>query len=392
MKKVLIINNNLCTGGVQKALTNLLISISDEYDIDLFLLRNEGQYINDIPSNVNIINTPKFMRILDLSQAESKKLGKSYYLLRGGLALFTRIFNNKIPIKFMCYILGNIGEYDTVISYMQPRPIKQFYGGTNEIALKCTKAKQKVSFVHCDFKNYGGNCEYNRKLYTKFDKIVTVSDGCRNAIVSEIPIISNKTLTIKNFQNFSDITKQANSEDVIYEKGYFNLVTVARIAKEKGLDRTLLVIKRLINEEFKIKWHIIGDGEDWDRINRIIDELNLREYVKCYGNKANPYPYIKSADLFLLPSYHEAAPMVFEEAKCIGVPILSTETISAKELVELDGSGIVCGNDEEELYKNLRYILNNTKLIEELKIGLLSKSFNNNNSFEKFKTLISKDR
>ena len=62
------------------------------------------------------------------------------------------------------------------------------------------------------------------------------------------------------------------------------------------------------------------------------------------GNKENPYPYIKNASCFLLPSLHEAAPMVFGEASSLGVPVLTTETCSAIELVQSRGIGYVVEN------------------------------------------------
>ena len=46
----------------------------------------------------------------------------------------------------------------------------------------------------------------------------------------------------------------------------------------------------------------------------------------------NPYGYIKAADLLLIPSYNEAAPLVIGEAAGLETPILSTETSSAKEM------------------------------------------------------------
>ena len=66
------------------------------------------------------------------------------------------------------------------------------------------------------------------------------------------------------------------------------------------------------------------------------------------GEKVNPYAYMKNADYLLVPSYHEAAPLVFDEAKCLGLKIITTDTVSAKELVGTD-YGIVCENEDSAL-------------------------------------------
>jgi glycosyltransferase involved in cell wall biosynthesis len=52
------------------------------------------------------------------------------------------------------------------------------------------------------------------------------------------------------------------------------------------------------------------------------------------------------ADYLLVPSRHEAAPMVFDEASVLGLRIVSTNTTSAAEMVGGDG-GIVCENSPE---------------------------------------------
>lgn len=69
----------------------------------------------------------------------------------------------------------------------------------------------------------------------------------------------------------------------------------------------------------------------------------------------NPYVYMKQADYVVVSSYHEAAPMVFDEAKTLGVPVIATETTSAREMLG-EQYGIVCDNSTEGLLAVLRRI------------------------------------
>ena len=48
MKKILIVNNNMKIGGVQKSLCNLLWSVADQYDITLYLFAPIGAYMHDM--------------------------------------------------------------------------------------------------------------------------------------------------------------------------------------------------------------------------------------------------------------------------------------------------------------------------------------------------------
>ena len=80
----------------------------------------------------------------------------------------------------------------------------------------------------------------------------------------------------------------------------------------------------------------------------------MEDSIFLEGEQLNPYRYVKNADYFLLPSFHEAAPMVFDEALTLGVPILTTKTLSAVELVESRNIGVVCENDEDSIYGMIR--------------------------------------
>ena len=58
MKKLLIVNNNLHIGGVQKALLNLLDEIAGDYEITLLLFSDCGALRGRVPDGVRVI-TPR---------------------------------------------------------------------------------------------------------------------------------------------------------------------------------------------------------------------------------------------------------------------------------------------------------------------------------------------
>lgn len=107
-----------------------------------------------------------------------------------------------------------------------------------------------------------------------------------------------------------------------------------------------------LNKAANWQWFIVGDGPLRKRIEDKIKEYGLEQQVILVGEKKNPYPYFKYADLLLVTSKHEAAPMIFEEASVFGLPIFSTDTTSAKELVENKGRGKVF-KSLENLFKNI---------------------------------------
>ena len=68
MKRILIVNNNLDMGGIQKSLVNLVKELHEEYDITLLLFSKSGSLLREIPENVKIMTPQRVYKILGLDR------------------------------------------------------------------------------------------------------------------------------------------------------------------------------------------------------------------------------------------------------------------------------------------------------------------------------------
>ena len=98
MKKLLIVNNNLKVGGVQKSLYNLLWSLEGDYDITLCLFKNIGDYSEKLPKSVKVTEAKGLFRYLGVSQSEVKGLDG---IKRAILAAVSRMLGRKFTLKLL---------------------------------------------------------------------------------------------------------------------------------------------------------------------------------------------------------------------------------------------------------------------------------------------------
>jgi glycosyltransferase involved in cell wall biosynthesis len=104
-----------------------------------------------------------------------------------------------------------------------------------------------------------------------------------------------------------------------------------------------------------------------EQLKALSKELQVESSVVFYGEQANPYRYIRNADFLLIPSHHEAAPLVIDEALCLGVPVLSTATTSSEDMILNRNAGWVCDNSQEAINQKLYAIAANQDEIQRVK-------------------------
>ena len=378
--KILIVNNNMEIGGIQKALSNLLEEISEKHSVTLMLFNKQGGLIDDIPKSVKIIEGNFFTRIIGMTQADAKKSGFLTFLWRSAWVVATRVLGTKFSFGLLSKMQKLNEEYDAAVSYMQNSSDKFFYGGCNEFVLNGVKAKKKISFVHCDFMDYEGNNLYNRSLYEKFDAIACVSDSCKKKFLAVCPEVKDKTYTVYNVHGFRKMDLLADEYAVEKPDGKM-IFTSARISEEKGIMRVIPALGRIKKDGGNFVWYIAGDGPLMEKAREEANSCGVEKDIVFLGMKSNPYPYFKNADVLLVPSYNEAAPMVFGEAIHFGTPVITTETSSAKELCE--GYGVITENTDDAIEKALReFILEN----KEIKIS--AGELTNERALEEFEKIL----
>lgn len=384
MKKIIIVNNNLKVGGVQKSLYNLLWTIEGHYDITLLLFQKKGEYVNLLPKSIKVIQCEGPFRYLGINQGECKK-NKRDYLCRGVLAAISKWFGRRWAIKLMLLRQPVLPDtYDCAISFLHNGRPEAFYGGVQDYVLRCIKADRKVAFLHCDYRNCGSNHPANNRSMEKFDAIAACSDGCRIAFESVLPHLKDKCTTVRNCHRFEEIRSMAEDEPVCYAEDQCNVVIVSRLSHEKGVERAIEAVHYAIQQGFPIALHIVGGGGMYDQLVALTKEKNIEDCVHFYGEQSNPYRYMKNADLFMLTSYHEAAPMVIEEAQALGIPVLTVETTSSEDMVTRRGSGWVCQNDQNSLNEALVNVLSSPRALQELSARLRRIEMDNTEAIRSF--------
>lgn len=385
-KKILIVNNNMHIGGVQKALVNLLKEIAPVYDVTLLLFHPDGALLEWVPKNIPIITSSAWFRSWGMTAADATTL--SSRISRSFFAAITRIFGRKWAIRIQVIFTKKLSGYDAAISFLHSGDPHAFYGGCNEFVLNCVDAPQKITFLHCDYGKIHAVCRYNERLYQKFDKIAACSDGCRQAFLEIFPQFANKTFVVKNCHDYTGIHELARRQELVQKSERFQIITVARFGKEKGILRGIQAIDALGDQKKHLQYIVIGDGVEFEQAKTMVRQLNLQNIVFLIGENVNPYGYIAAADLLLIPSVSEAAPMVIGEAACLGTPILTTATSSAEEMVAAPGYGWVCENSAEGIQNGIEMLLQEPKKLQDCVMALKNIQFDNQMAVKAFIELL----
>ena len=135
-------------------------------------------------------------------------------------------------------------------------------------------------------------------------------------------------------------------------------------------------------------WEIVGDGKMTPELKQTAFLLKLQEHVVFYGEQKNPYRFMVNADLLLITSYHEAAPMVVDEAHALGIPVLTVETTSSREMVTERAGGWVCANSQQGINEALAEVLGRPGALRKKKNDLAKMQADNTEAYRQFKELI----
>lgn len=388
MKKILIVNNNMKVGGVQKSLCNLLWSVADRYDVTLYLFSGAGELLRDLPPSVRVETCTSLFRFLGVSQSDCKRNPVSW-VLRSALAVTCRVLGRSLAIRLMELSQSMLpGTYDVAVSYLQNGSPRSFYGGVNEFVLHRTRARRKVAYLHCDYGRCGANDPANNNLYTSFDLVAACSEGCRRSFLRVVPELADRCVTAPNFHRYALIRELASREPVNYPEDRANLLVVGRLAHEKAVDRAIRATVRCARVGLLVSLHVVGDGNMRPGLEALVADLGAQELVHFHGEQGNPYRYMANASLLLVTSYHEAAPMVIEEARSLGLPVLTVETTSSKEMVLDAGCGWVCENSQEGLDETLLGVLSDKRALEEARMRLRGAASDNARADRAFRTLM----
>ena len=116
-------------------------------------------------------------------------------------------------------------------------------------------------------------------------------------------------------------------------------------------------------------WYIAGDGPQHSEAVKMAEASGLSDDVVFLGMLKNPYPYFKHADMLLVPSYNEAAPMVYGEALFYKTPVFTTDTTSAYEMIGTD-YGWVVENNDDVIYAELKKIVCSGKPVKKINVSM----------------------
>ncbi|PEB56276.1 glycosyl transferase [Bacillus pseudomycoides] len=395
-KNLLFVMPSLSAGGGEKSLVNLLSQIDYQlYNVDLFLFHHEGIFMEFVPKEVRILPMPEKYHTftLPLFQSIQKLLVKEKISLAYNRLMFSIKYRNVKNIsireqynwKYIASSLNQIEkQYDVAIGFLEKT--------STYFCVDKVKAHKKIGWVHIDYDRLGMDPNFDALYFRELDNIVTVSEECASILANRFPNKKNEISVIYNIVSPTMIHKMANQEnkDVYHRKdNEIIILSIGRLHYQKGFEMAIESCKKLIDKGCKIKWNIIGEGEEREKLTNLIKVNKLENNVKLLGLKSNPYPYIKQADIYAQTSRFEGKSIAIDEAKILNKPILVTDFSTAKDQIENGINGLIVdmkpgaiADGIEKLIKDIEFknkLVNNLskeKLGTEEEINKLYEIFN----------------
>lgn len=163
-----------------------------------------------------------------------------------------------------------------------------------------------------------------RRTYRGADRVIALSHGVADDLVNHLPIDRQRIRVVHNAGFDDDLPRMAAQPLMEAVPGRPLLVACGRLVKQKGF-RYLVEAVAIVRRSIEAHLWILGEGPERAGLERQIDDLGLKGAVRLIGFQRNPYPFMASADVFVLSSLFEGFGNVVAEAMATGTPVVATD-------------------------------------------------------------------
>lgn len=396
-KKILIVSHAMELGGVERSLLGLLGAIDPEkYQVDLFLLRHEGELLGQIPPYINLLPAIPAYTVLARPMVQTLREGHilltaarawgkwkaGRYVRRHGLG------ENGVGLdyshKYTCPLLPKIQPdtiYDLAISFLTP----------HYFVARKVQAKQKIAWIHTDYAKVQVDIPSETAMWSAYDKIMSISQDVSRSFLQVFPSLESRLVLTENILPEALIRSQADAFSVdseMPEGGFQHLLSIGRYCAAKNFDNIPAICSELLARGCPVKWYIIGFGGNENLIRQRIQEAHMENHVILLGKKENPYPYIKACDLYVQPSRYEGKCVAVREAQMLGKPVVITAYPTSSSQLTDGVDGVIVPMDNAGCAEGIARLLEAPAKMKQLSAACAQRDYTNSGEVEKLYVLI----
>ena len=348
--KILVINDLLQGGGVEKLMYDIVMRFHNEHEITIFTDKRDEAFEQLYPDNVGYLwhqkEYPKGRNRIERKLIYHRKKNDD------------KRFIEKIEAM----------KFDVLLCMKE--------GWTMSNGIKFGKSiPKRIAWVHTDYsKSYYTWCAFQTqenevKCMQMYHHVVCVSQVIVDSIKKVIGDPGNLVMQYNPLDKEEIVRKSLESVEDIQRSERPLFVTVGRLNIQKGYDVLLEVCNLLNAEGYQYDVWIVGGGESWNKYEVMHDlEDRIARYhldnVYLLGHRDNPHKYVKQGDWFLSTSRYEGYSYVSQEAAIIGKALMLTDCSGVMELLGSNENGIVMENSYKGIYYAMRDAIKDKAMAE----------------------------
>ncbi|MEH7351672.1 glycosyltransferase [Gottfriedia acidiceleris] len=337
-KKVLFLLDRMVMGGVEILLIDIINSLDrNKYSITVGTLFDGGELKHALPNTV-----------------------KHVFLFKNQYKGIYRVLRYVSPRLLYNKLINE--EFDIEISFKTGMPEKIVAASRNTYS-------KKIAWIHGEmgYQNFGLESHVTKanqtECYNKFDRIITVSEKCKKSFTN---VTQSKTVVEKIYNAIVPdkiMSKMHENYQLIIDKNMINLITIARLHEDKGIDRLIRAFSEGYKMNNNLRLYIIGDGPEENSLKKLTYKLNINEVVFFLGKQLNPYTYLNDANIYIHSAISEPFGIVLLEALFSGLPIVSTKCGGPEEILDNGKYGLLVENSQKGLTEALVQIADDQKSV-----------------------------
>lgn len=356
--RILIVNDLIKGGGVEKLMQDLVWAWHEKYDITIKSDWYDESFYDIFPAGV------KYYSVYPCKLRKSEKFIDRKY--NGVISRINRRKARKLETD---------ANFDIVIA------IKD---GVCLNLVSNMPISNKYAWIHTDYtahyytRDIFGGAENELEAMRKFKKVVCVAETIKESIIKVIGdpgnlIVKENPINVDNVIDKSDETV-VDLDAKLPDTPRF--VSAGRLNHQKGYNLLLEAAHMLEMDGYRFEVIIVGGEEPWGdehtRLYSTRDRLGVKS-VNFIGGRKNPYKYIKDADWFISSSIFEGYSLVSQEAAVLDVPLILTECSGVRELIGDSDYGIMCEPSVIGIYNAMKRVLDNPDLRAEYKTKIMER-------------------